>query len=58
MTAVQDRLGPLPVSMVGGVWNVAPIRERFVELTGAVDPLHPPEWGALLLLDHRSEETP
>lgn len=55
-TGVQDRLGPLPVSMVGGVWNVAPVRERFVELTGAADPLHPPEWGALLLLDLSLQE--
>jgi glucosamine kinase len=51
VTAVRDRLGPLPVAMTGGVWNVAAIRSRFVALTGAVDPLHPPEWGALLLLD-------
>ena len=51
VTAVRDRLGPLPVAMVGGVWNVAAVRSRFVALTGALDPLHPPEWGALLLLD-------
>ncbi len=51
VTAVRDRLGPLPVAMIGGVWNVAAVRSRFVDLTGAVDPLHPPEWGALLLLD-------
>ncbi|MDX6212601.1 MAG: hypothetical protein QOF82_1688 [Frankiales bacterium] len=51
VTAVHDRLGPLPVAMIGGVWNIAAIRDRFVALTGAVDPLHPPEWGALLLLD-------
>ena len=51
VTAVRDRLGPLPVAMVGGVWNIAAIRSRFVALTGAVDPVHPPEWGALLLLD-------
>ena len=51
VTAVRHRLGPLPVAMTGGVWNVAAVRSRFVELTGAVDPLHPPEWGALLLLE-------
>lgn len=51
VTAVRDRLGPLPVSMIGGVWNVPAIRARFVALTGAAEPLHPPEWGALLLLD-------
>ncbi len=51
VTAVRHRLGPLPVAMAGGVWNVAALRSRFVELTGAVDPLHPPEWGALLLLE-------
>jgi N-acetylglucosamine kinase-like BadF-type ATPase len=51
VTAVRDRLGPLPVAMIGGVWNVGAIRSRFVALTGAVDPLHAPEWGALLLLD-------
>jgi glucosamine kinase len=51
VTAVRARLGPLPVAMVGGVWHVAAVRSRFVALTGAVDPVHPPEWGALLLLD-------
>ena len=51
VTAVRDRLGLLPVAMIGGVWNVPAVRSRFVELTGAIDPLHPPEWGALLLLD-------
>jgi glucosamine kinase len=51
--AVTTTLGPLPVAMVGGVWSVAPIRARFVELTRAVDPLYPSEWGALLLLDHQ-----
>jgi glucosamine kinase len=51
--AVTTDLGPLPVAMVGGVWNVAWVRSRFVELTGAIDPMHPSEWGALLLLDQR-----
>ena len=51
VTAVRERLGALPVAMIGGVWNVPAVRSRFVELTGAIDPLHPPEWGALLLLD-------
>jgi glucosamine kinase len=51
VTAVRDRLGQLPVAMIGGVWNVEAIRSRFVALTGAVAPVHPPEWGALLLLD-------
>ena len=42
-------------------WSAAsgtspPVRSRFVELTGAVDPLHPPEWGALLLLDQPQPE--
>jgi glucosamine kinase len=51
VSAVRTRLGPLPVAMVGGVWNVPGVRARFVELTGAVDPVHTAEWGALLLLD-------
>jgi glucosamine kinase len=56
VSAVWDRLGQLPVAMVGGVWQVAGVRSRFVELTGAVEPLHPPEWGALLLLDAQQPE--
>lgn len=56
VTAVRDRLGSLPVAMIGGVWNIAAIRDRFVTLTGAVDPLYPPEWGALLLLDPSQPE--
>ncbi|BEP16329.1 hypothetical protein acdb102_46400 [Acidothermaceae bacterium B102] len=51
VTSVRDRLGPLPVAMVGGVWNVAAVRSRFVDLTGAVDPVNASEHGALLLLD-------
>lgn len=51
VASVQERLGPLSVAMVGGVWNVPVLRTRFVGLTGAVDPVQPSDWGALLLLD-------
>jgi glucosamine kinase len=40
-------LGPLPVAMVGGVFRAAAVREAFVAATGAVDPLGPPELGAV-----------
>jgi len=47
--AVRARLGPLPVAMVGGVFGIAAVRSAFVAATGAVDPLAPPETGAVLL---------
>jgi N-acetylglucosamine kinase-like BadF-type ATPase len=56
VSALRDGLGPLPVAMIGGVWNVPAVRSRFVELTGAIDPQQPPEWGALLLLDQPQPE--
>lgn len=56
VSAIRGRLGPLPAAMIGGVWNVPAVRSRFVELTGAVEPQHPPEWGALLLLDQPQSE--
>jgi hypothetical protein len=48
-TAVRRRLGPLPVSGMGGVLCAPVIWNRFAELTGAVRPLAPPEVGAALL---------
>lgn len=47
--AVGRRLGPLPVCGIGGVLRAPVIWDRFVELTGAVRPLAPPEVGAALL---------
>jgi glucosamine kinase len=47
--AVRRRLGPLPVSGLGGVLRVPVIWDRFAELTGAARPLAPPEVGAALL---------
>jgi glucosamine kinase len=48
--AVQDRLGPLPVAMAGGVFRAAPVRERFVAATDAVQPAEPAEIGAIRLI--------
>ena len=48
-SAVRRRLGPLPVSGLGGVLRAPVIWNRFAELTGAVRPLAPPEVGAALL---------
>lgn len=48
-SAVRRRLGPLPVSGMGGVLRAPVIWDRFAELTGAVRPLAPPEVGAALL---------
>lgn len=47
--AVGRRLGPLPVCGMGGVLRAAVVWDRFAELTGAVRPLAPPEFGAALL---------
>ncbi|MGH3264454.1 MAG: N-acetylglucosamine kinase [Trebonia sp.] len=47
--AVRHRLGPLPVSGLGGVLRAPVIWDRFAQLTGAVRPLAPPELGAALL---------
>lgn len=52
--ALRHRLGPLPVAMAGQVFGAAPIREHFVAATGAVDSLHPPELGAVLLASQNS----
>lgn len=49
--AVRDRLGPLPVAGVGGIFRCAPVAAAFTTATGAVDPAEPPELGALRLLD-------
>jgi N-acetylglucosamine kinase-like BadF-type ATPase len=49
--AVQDRLGPLPVAGVGGIFRCPPVREAFAARTGAAEPAEPPELGALRLLD-------
>jgi N-acetylglucosamine kinase-like BadF-type ATPase len=48
-SAVRAGLGPLPVAMVGGVFEVAALRSAFVAATGAVEALGPPEVGAALL---------
>jgi N-acetylglucosamine kinase-like BadF-type ATPase len=47
--AVRRRLGPLPVSGLGGVLRAPVIWDRFAELTGAVPPMAAPEMGAALL---------
>lgn len=49
--AIRDRLGPLPVCGVGGIFRCAPVRAAFTARTGALDPAEPPELGALRLLD-------
>ncbi|MBA3366570.1 MAG: ATPase [Actinobacteria bacterium] len=46
---LQRRLGPLGVAAVGGVFRLPAVRERFAGETGAVDPVLPPELGAVLL---------
>lgn len=45
--AVIAQLGPLPVAMVGGIFRIDAVRRRFVTRTGAVQPAHPPEIGAV-----------
>jgi N-acetylglucosamine kinase-like BadF-type ATPase len=47
--AVLERLGPLPVAGIGGVFNSRIIWDRFVSRTGAVRPMAPPAVGAALL---------
>jgi glucosamine kinase len=47
--AVRRRLGPLPVSGIGGVLRAPLVWEGFAELTGAAPPLAQPELGAALL---------
>jgi glucosamine kinase len=50
--AVRARLGTeLPVAGVGGIFRCTPVRDAFRAATGAVDPVEPPELGALRLLD-------
>ena len=49
--AVQERLGPLPVAGVGGIFRCPPVRDAFALRTGAAEPAEPPELGALRLLD-------
>lgn len=49
--ALRDRLGPLPVAGVGGIFRCAPVRDAFRAATDARDPAEPPELGALRLLD-------
>ena len=46
---LRQQLGPLPVAPVGGVFRSSLIRERFVRETDAVEPVQPPELGAVLL---------
>lgn len=46
---VRGRLGRLPVAAVGGVFEAAAIRDRFLKLTSATQPLAPPSIGAALL---------
>lgn len=47
--AVRRALGPLRVSMCGGVFQIDRVRQRFVKATGAVLPMATPEIGAARL---------
>jgi N-acetylglucosamine kinase-like BadF-type ATPase len=47
--ATRKILGDLPVAMVGAVFLDQVIRKRFVEATGAIDPIRSSEFGAVLL---------
>jgi N-acetylglucosamine kinase-like BadF-type ATPase len=47
--AVRRALGPLRVSMSGGVFHIERVRSRFVNATGGVMPLATPEVGAARL---------
>jgi N-acetylglucosamine kinase-like BadF-type ATPase len=47
--AIRRTLGPLRVSMSGGIFQIDRVRRRFVEATGAVLPLATPEVGAARL---------
>jgi glucosamine kinase len=44
---LQNRLGPLPVAMVGGVFRVAAVHDAFKTAVGAAEPMGPPEIGAV-----------
>lgn len=44
---LRSRLGPLPVAMVGGVFQIAAVRDAFVHATAAVVPAEPPQLGAV-----------
>lgn len=44
---LRKRLGPIPVAMVGGVFRVPTVRDAFSTATGGVDPVGPPELGAV-----------
>lgn len=48
-TSLRSKVGDLPVSMVGSVFGIPAVRDRFVEATGAHDPLESPELGAVRL---------
>jgi len=50
-TALRGKMGDLPVSMVGGVFSIPAVRDRFVELTGAQQPIESPEMGAVRLAE-------
>jgi glucosamine kinase len=47
--ALRSRLGDLPVSMVGSVFGIPAVRDRFVAATGSQPPVEPPELGAVRL---------
>ena len=56
--AVRRALGPLRVSMCGGVFQIERVRNRFVVATGGVQPLASPEVGAarLALLEYQATQ--
>jgi glucosamine kinase len=49
--SLRARLGDLPVSMVGGVFSIPAVLDRFVAATGAQPPIEPPEIGAVRLAE-------
>lgn len=46
-TALRSMVGDLPVVMVGGVFEIPSIAERFIAATNADRPLEAPELGAI-----------
>ncbi|MEP7056008.1 MAG: BadF/BadG/BcrA/BcrD ATPase family protein [Actinomycetota bacterium] len=48
-TALRKTLGDLPVAMVGGVFEIPALAQRFTAATGAKRPVEAPEFGAVRL---------
>ncbi|MDQ1710456.1 MAG: hypothetical protein QOG49_1841 [Frankiaceae bacterium] len=48
-TALRASMGNLPVAMVGGVFEIASVAQKFIAATDATKPMEAPEFGAVRL---------